>query len=327
MLKTHSVRRATSLETVRKILFEPWSLGDAIIAASVARVDPDNIFLACNSKWHEVLTLTTGGSLHLLPLDLPYVWRTDKRLFSLGDAAGIGAVFSAKQRRHLEIISIRGDLRDRIAAQWIFKGALFNFSGWLPFLARKTSLFDIPFSSGYLAIRNRYRAWAEASGIPFSSIEQSYPPSTKKGCNAPVVVHVGAQWRSKQYPHVAELVCLLKNSGWQVEVLAGPSDPLPPEISSISVHRPKWPELVEHLRNAHHVITNDSGPMHLAAFLGCRTIALSRCSNILEWRPPGVRAISSPSAPCGYRPVPDYWSDQVLPGWPSPMEVMAYLHD
>jgi ADP-heptose:LPS heptosyltransferase len=110
-----------------------------------------------------------------------------------------------------------------------------------------------------------------------------------------------------------------------VEILAGPDDPLPPDISADMVQRPQWPELVAQLRTARYVICNDSGPMHLAAYLGCRTLALSRCSNILEWLPPGVTAISSPSAPKGYRPVPDYWSDRILTDWAAPDEVIAYL--
>ncbi len=52
------------------LLFEPWNLGDAFIAASIARTAPDRIVLACNSRWHEVLLLASEGSLNLLPLDL-----------------------------------------------------------------------------------------------------------------------------------------------------------------------------------------------------------------------------------------------------------------
>jgi len=110
-----------------------------------------------------------------------------------------------------------------------------------------------------------------------------------------------------------------------LEILAGPHDPLPPGITEKMVQRPKWPELVAHLRSAGYVVTNDSGPMHLAAYLGCPTVALSRCSNIAEWLPPGVTALSSPSAPQGYRPIPDYWSDKTLSAWPSAVEVMGSM--
>ena len=308
------------------LLFEPWNLGDAIIAASVARLAPDRIILACNSLWHEPLLLASGGSLNLLPLNLPYVWRTGKKFFSLGDATSLKSKFSSVQLNTMEVISIRGDLRDWLAAHRLFNGATFSFTGWRPFLARKLSVFDSPFATGALPIRNRYRAWAEATDIPFDVIKNVYNVRQKKDDEAAIVIHVGAQWRSKQYPHVAELTALLTKAGRRVEILAGPDDLLPPGISEDTVQRPKWPELVNSLKNANHVISNDSGPMHLAAFLGCQTIALSRCSNILEWLPPGVTALSSPSAPHGYRPIPAYWSDQVLSDWPSPDEIMACLN-
>jgi hypothetical protein len=310
-----------------KILFEPWNLGDAIIAASVAKSDPDRFTLACNSKWHEVLTLASNGSLKLIGLDLPYVWRTDKNFFSLGEAASIRTRFTTEQRHQIEVINIRGDVRDLVAAHRIFKGAAFNFSGWLPFCARKSSFFDLPFRLGLLKVRNRYHAWAEAAHIPFNIVERPYDAHPEKQADAPVVIHIGAQWRSKQYPQVAGLAVLLRDAGKRVIILAGPDDPLPPGVDPKDVQRPKWPELVSHLRNARIIITNDSGPMHLAAYLGSKTLVLSRCANILEWLPPGTMAISSPSAPKGYRPIPDYWTDHILNEWPSPEEVTARYDD
>ena len=309
------------------VLFEPWNLGDALIAASVARLAPDRITLACNSRWHEVLQLASDGALALQPLDLPYVWRTDKRYFSLGDAAALGAGFGRGTERGMEVVSIRGDLRDWFAARRIFPAAVLRFTGWRPFLARKLSIFDRPFASGRLPVRNRYRAWAEAVGIPFAQVAKRYRPPRERGGDGPVVIHVGAQWRSKQYPLVAKLAALLRETGHRVEILAGPDDPLPPGIPEDALRRPPWPELVESLRRAGQVVTNDSGPMHLAAFLGARTVALSRCANVSEWLPPGATALSSPLAPRGYRPISGYWSDRILTDWPAPDEVLACLDD
>jgi hypothetical protein len=307
------------------LLFEPWNLGDAFIAASVARLAPGRFILACNSRWHEVLALASDGSLNLLPLNLPYVWRTNKKFFSLGDASSTAASLKSYPHRITEVISIRGDLRDWIAAHRIFRGATFKFTGWVPFCARKSLIADLPFKRGYLDVRNRYYAWATAAGIPFCILEGSYAVHPEKPDNSHVVIHVGAQWRSKQYPRVTELAGILKRSGKRVDILAGPDDLLPDGITSDMVQRPKWPELVAHLRRARYVVTNDSGPMHLAAYLGCRTLALSRCSNITEWLPPGVAELSSPSAPRGYRPLPEYWSDRILRDWPSPAEVISCM--
>jgi len=308
-----------------KVLYEPWNLGDAIIAASVASLRPDTLLLACNTRWHEVLTIASGGSLRLLPLDLPYVWRWHKGWYDLSPPPPLAGFLPGPDRQGLEIVSIRGDLRDWISARRTFREASFNFSGWLPYLARWIAPLDLPFRHGLLPVRNRYRAWAEAAGLPYSELALRYRGAAPALPPAPVVIHLGAQWRSKQYPHVAELAGMLQGAGNRVQIIAGPEDPLPPGIPGETVARPSWPELVQRLRSASFAITNDSGPMHLAAFLGCRTLALSRCSNIAEWLPPGARSLSSPAAPRGYTPVRRYWSDAVLPGWPAAAEVVELL--
>lgn len=307
-----------------KVFFEPWNLGDAIIAASVARIAPDEIYLACNSRWHEILGIVSKGQLRLLPLDLPYVWRSSGARFDLGKgdpAAG----FPTVPRPELEIVNIRGDLRDWLTARRSFPGARFTFTGWISYAARWIPPVDIPFRLGILPVRNRYRAWAQAARIPFTEVEARYR-ETLRCQEGPVVVHIGAQWRSKQYPHVAGLIAALQLSGRKVELLGGPSDLPPPGVAPDLIARPGWAELVERLERASCVVANDSGPMHLAAILGCRTIALSRCSNIAEWLPPGVQALVSPETPKGYTPLRGYWTDKVLEGWPGVDEVVASIN-
>lgn len=306
-----------------KILYEPWNLGDAVIAASVAAAAPDTA-LACNSRWHEVLRLVSDGSLRLIPLDLPYVWRSHRGWYRPVPLPSLNQLVTATGPE-LEVVSIRGDLRDLLSARRSFPGARYRFSGWYPYLARWVTPLDLPFRLGLLPVRNRYRAWAKAVGIPFPELERLSQARSRSASGGPVLIHLGAQWRSKQYPRVAELVHLLGKAGHRVELLAGPDDPLPAGLDAHAVTRPSWPQLVDALREARCVITNDSGPMHLAGFLGCRTLALSRCSNVAEWLPPGVRALSSPLGPRGYHPVRSYWSDRVLPGWPSPEEVCGEL--
>jgi ADP-heptose:LPS heptosyltransferase len=83
--------------------------------------------------------------------------------------------------------------------------------------------------------------------------------------------------------------------------------------------------LIEELRSAAQVITNDSGPMHVAAFLGCRTVALVRTSPIEEWAPPATQIVRAPATPRGYRPNRRYMSDDILPGWPPVAEIVAAL--
>ncbi len=141
--------------------------------------------------------------------------------------------------------------------------------------------------------------------------------------NRQIALHVGAQWRSKQFPQVIELRAALIAQGWTTKILAGPSDPLPPGLREEEVRRVVDEQLIEELRSAEQVITNDSGPMHVAAFLGCRTTVVVRTSPIEEWAPPATRIVRAPETPRGYRPHRSYMSDDILPGWPTVEEIVA----
>ena len=132
-----------------------------------------------------------------------------------------------------------------------------------------------------------------------------------------VALHVGAQWQSKQFPDYCTLARQLKQAGYETTYLAGPKDRLPPGVAEADVRRVTDLALVEQMLAAGCVVTNDSGPMHLAAMLGCPTMAIVRTVNITEWIPPRVKFIASPQTPRGYRPHPEYMSDRQLDGWPA----------
>ncbi len=224
------------------------------------------------------------------------------------------------------VLSIRGDPRDFSVARKLFPRAKIRMKGWIRFLGRKSALVNLPYALGLLAVQNRYRSWAELSGVPYSEIEQKYSRMQSLAPrNGRVVIHLGAQWRSKQFPDVPGLRDHLRKSGREVILVAAPNDLLPARSTETEVTRAADQELIRLLRSAEHVITNDSGPMHLAAFLGCRTITVVRTSPIEEWLPPATRIVRSPITPRGYRPHPRYMTDEALPGWPSVSEIAAAI--
>ena len=199
-------------------------------------------------------------------------------------------------------------------------------TGWVRFLGRKSAVVNLPYGSGFVPVQNRYRSWAALTGVPYSQVEQSY--GTRQALaprNGSMIVHLGAQWRSKQFPEVMALRDSLEGLGWSVALVAGPRDSLPAEVPERAVTRPEGIDLLTMLRAAEHVITNDSGPMHLAAFLGCRTTVIVRTSPIEEWLPPLTTVIASKHTPIGYRPHRHYMSDETLPGWPTVEEICATL--
>jgi hypothetical protein len=301
------------------ILFEPWSMGDALVAAAIELQDPTRLVLACNSRWHVLLRAAAEGiaAPELITVDLDYIHRTRTGRWNSGSLTAISTSAT-------NVATIRGDIRDYRAAKKLFPNASIHSSGWLAFAARRSALLDVPYAQGRLPLRNRYRAWASIASVPWEKLERFYEQKLPAPATPLITVHIGAQWRSKQYPHVAKLAELLTRTH-QVQIVAAPGDPLPVGVAETDVRRLVDHELVDAFRASSHIVVNDSGPMHLAAILRCRTHPVARISAIDEWLPPATIPIVAKDAPKGYRPHPNYMSDFVAEGWPSPEDIVHHL--
>jgi hypothetical protein len=294
-------------------------MGDALIAAAIALQDPARLVLACNSRWHTLIRAATKerSTPELIAADLNYVNRGRTGRWDFGSLPIISASAT-------NVANIRGDIRDYLAARKLFPAASIRSSGWLAFSARRSALLDAPYAKGWLPIRNRYRAWAAIASVPWNQVEHFYEQKLPQPAAPLITVHIGAQWRSRQYPHVQKLVDLLSKA-WQVQIIAGPGDPLPAGIAETNVRRLIDQQLIDALRASSHVIVNDSGPMHLAAILRCRTHPIARMSAIEEWLPPATVPIQAIDSPKGYRPHREYMSDAIVDGWPSPEHILHQL--
>jgi hypothetical protein len=301
------------------ILFEPWNMGDALIAAAIALQDPTRLALACNPRWHPLIRAVTEGNTapELIAADLGYVNRARTDRWDFGSLSAISPSSTT-------VATIRGDIRDYLAAKKLFPKASIRSSGWFAFTARRSPLLNLPYAKGWLPVRNRYRAWASIASIPWEKLKGFYEQRLPEPAAQLISIHIGAQWRSRQYPHVAKLSELLAET-CPVQILAGPGDTLPSGIAETDVCRLVDRELVDALRVSSHVIVNDSGPMHLAALLHCRTHPIARMSAINEWLPPAITPIKAADMPQGYRPHRSYMSDSVANGWPPPEEIVQLL--
>jgi hypothetical protein len=305
------------MKSPKAILFEPWNLGDAVVALAIAMQDPERLVLACHSRWHDLLRSAAEGMRmpEMIAVDLGYVSREKADHHSVGE---IPAWVD-----NASVLSIRGDVRDYFAAKRIFPKSRIHMAGWFSFLAKRIPVLDIPFALQWLPIRNRYKAWASISNVRWNDVEAFYRQKAPPPNPPTIAVHVGAQWRSRQFPHFVELVKTLRKS-LQVRVIAGERDLLPDGMGEKDVDRLVNRDLVEAFRHSSHVIANDSGPMHLAAFLRSRTIVISHKAAIREWLPPTAVAVESALAPKGYRA--DKLSDEVSKGWPAVSKIVELFN-
>lgn len=299
----------------QQIFFEPWGLGDALIAFAIALQRPDGLSVACQSRWHPLLRAEASVQAlacpQLISVDLSYTGR-EKRVDSQVGVPGV----EADGRK---VLSIRGDIRDYRFARQMFPNASIKMCGWVPFAAKRSRIVDWPFAKGILPVLNRYHAWARLAAVPWNYVLRFYSAREAFTGSAFIVIHAGAQWRSKQFPHVAELAALLRQHA-TVEIAVGTGDPLPPGIDEDQVVRLANEALIERLSLATHVVANDSGPMHVAAMLRRRTVCVTNHSAMQEWLAPEVVLLAA-NGNKGHRATEVKPSDRVFPGWPTAEDV------
>jgi len=317
-----------------KILYEPWSLGDAVIAASALCENLEEFKLACHPRWHDLLRAAIGEhkNVGLLGVELDYSTLKSGSEFSWFQELREDSNHSVEidSSSGLEVYSIRGDFRDYLSARRNFPKCEMKVSGWYAFIARRFALLNYPYKSQWIAVKNRYEAWAELLGIDFESIKKSYEMKRQARVNIDdgvIGIHLGAQWISRQYPYVSVLKKMIERDGFTVRLFAGKNDMLPAGVSETEVIRLMGIELIDEIKKLRLILVNDSGPMHLAAFIGVDAVCLARISNIQEWIPPGVGHVDSKNMPKGYQADAYYKSDSKLYDWPLPSEVLRSLDE
>lgn len=125
-----------------------------------------------------------------------------------------------------------------------------------------------------------------------------------------LLVHPGTrsdfrQWPAERFARVLDRAA--RELGAQTALVAGPGERgLVTEIARLATSRPavvnapfSIPQLAAFLMQFDAVLCHDSGPMHLAAGVGTRVVALYGSQNATIWRPLGDRhAVLQPALPC-----------------------------
>ena len=146
-----------------------------------------------------------------------------------------------------------------------------------------------------------------------------------------VALQPGARWKNKRWPveHFAELVrqALKEFENIRFVILgSGADSPLGRAIASVSPSRcldltgaTSLPEMVEWIRLSQCMVTNDTGPMHVAAALGKPVISLFGPTDPRRTGPYGqmarVNRLALPCVPCM----------KSTCSWPEPLECLRAL--
>lgn len=151
---------------------------------------------------------------------------------------------------------------------------------------------------------------AAAAGATSNGIAFPLPPGRPEG-NLPdgpfVLACPLAGWAAKQWPleYYSELGALLKRRGISLVL----NDRSPVHVENTVPHTSSIPGLIDATRRATAIVGIDSGPMHLAAALGKRGVAILGPSDPARHGPYGgsMRVIRNPGATTSYkrRPVID----------------------
>ena len=164
----------------------------------------------------------------------------------------------------------------------------------------------------YLAVAQRLGLDTD---VPYEWLPKSGDDEAETDTDAGHIALIpGARWENKRWPatHFRELTEKLLagrpklrfavygdggDAGLAAQIVAGRTDAIVDRTGGTSL-----PELVAHLRSAAAVITNDTGPMHIAAALGRPVIGLFGPTDARLTGPYGIAAdslrIDLPCAPC-----------------------------
>lgn len=251
---------------------------------------------------------------------------------ALGDFVLIWPLVRALMRDRAEVTVVAAASHARLAERALGVRAIGSEAGWVSGLWREGGAERAPIAAdvvlglvadGEDAVSRRWRGNAaralgarEVVGIgPPGSVSRAAAwqrfdvarrgaVERRENAGGPVVVHIGAGGRDKMWPMARweELAWRLRDRGERVEVIAGEVERERLSDEERRVFARMGGEMLgdlevlwDRLSRARVVVGNDSGPAHLTAQLGVRTVALFGPTDPAVWAPvgPAVRVVRS----------------------------------
>ncbi len=273
------------------LVVKPSSLGDIIHALPVVRI----LRHACPRA--DIAWLVNDGFAPILegsPVINRLIPFARRRYATLDGCLDLVHLLGALRRERFDwVIDLQGLLRSGLIT--LFTGA-----------RRRTGLSDgregstncynehIKVPAHRMHAVDRYLLLARQLGLDVDRVEFPLAPDPR-GPKAPreslILINPGARWVTKRWPasRFSELIACLA-ARWpdhRIAILGSADERLPAEAIARGAHAPvevlagrtTLPQLMDLMRRAKLVVTNDSGPMHLAVAVGTPVVGIMGPTN------------------------------------------------
>lgn len=301
------------------LILKPSSLGDVVQALPVLRLIKKHLPASEVHWWLDksLVPLLEGDPdlAGVIPFERqrwasPLHWH--EALASLRDIRRLGFDW---------VIDLQSLLRSGVVA-WMASARLTvglddareGARGFYDLIARRPS-YDTHAVDWYLGVLpllgvpvNRDFVWLPERPAVAASVREKWPDGGARW----IVLQPGARWENKCWPaeHFAELARKFSGDAFRFLILGGLADrPLGERIACAAPERcldltgrTSLPEMVEWIRRSELMVTNDTGPMHVAAALGKPVLALFGPTDPHRTGPYGqiknVLRLDLPCVPC-----------------------------
>lgn len=302
----------------RICIIKPSALGDVVQTLPLLPVLKTR-FPSAKITWvinRELTDLVSGHSCvdEVLPFDRRGQWRDWSRLLSQLASRRFDMVFDLQGLLRTGVMTLATRARIRVGLQTAREGSSLTTNCVIPDTSK--------------AVPAHARLWrvAEVLGlgdaekqteIAVSNLDRDWAMATLAQLPRPIIaVHPGARWETKRWP-VEKFATLLERGtrAWQGSTIILGSRGEQPDAdrlqeqlgtllsdsSSITnlAGKTTLKQLTALLQRVDVAISNDSGPMHLAAGLGIPTLGLFTCTSAARSGPPGSQhELVSTTVPC-----------------------------
>jgi len=264
------------------LIFEPWNLGDLIIAADSAKKLTKlnfKISFVCDPKWSEWLK-SLSFIESVVEFHIPWsekVKKYDVRKYNIKEILNLRKEINKIKPNC--IWEPRGDIRNYLFLSFLLQKKIISF--WYK---KNINVYKrIDYFIKYLGIKN------------YKTVVNNKKKEIKH-----IICFFGAYWKNKRVPFDVAYILVehILERGYNISIILQPDDSkdrwqsvLKEYPSKIFLIKDDLLKISSKIREADLCISTDSAFLHMAYFYNVRTIGLFASLNADEWAPPDCKVI------------------------------------